>query len=62
MKIDGFIWVDEIIDEIEGKHGVQQYEVREVFINQPYFRFVDKGTIREKISMQQWDKQMVYVI
>lgn len=53
MKIDGFIWVDEIIDEIEGKHGVQQYEVREVFINQPYFRFVDKGAVQEKISMQQ---------
>lgn len=43
MKIDGFIWYDDIIEKIERKHNVQQYEVREIFANRPKFRFVEKG-------------------
>ena len=43
MKITEFLWVDEIIEKLEQKHNVQQYEIREVFANHPYFRFVEKG-------------------
>lgn len=43
MKIKGIIWFDEIIEKLRKKHNVQQNEVREVFSNKPYFRFVEKG-------------------
>ena len=43
MKIEGFIWYDSIIEKIEQKHSVYQYEVREIFVNRPQFRFVEKG-------------------
>jgi len=45
VKINGFIWIDEIIEKLEQKHHVQQYEVREVFARQPKFRFVEKGHV-----------------
>jgi hypothetical protein len=43
MKIVGFIWLDDIVQKLEEKHGVRQDEVREVFANRPQFRFVEKG-------------------
>ncbi len=43
MKIKGLIWFDDIIEKLERKHNVQQNEVREVLVNRPHFRFVEKG-------------------
>ncbi len=43
MKIKGLIWLDEIIEKIILKHNVMPSEVKEVFANQPYFRFIEKG-------------------
>ena len=43
MKIIGFIWYEKIIEKLEQKHNVQQYEVREVFSNNPKFRYIEKG-------------------
>ena len=43
LEITGFIWYEKVIEKIEQKHNVQQYEVREVFTNRPQFRFVEKG-------------------
>ncbi|MCE8423987.1 MAG: BrnT family toxin [Candidatus Methanoperedens sp.] len=43
MKINGLIWYEKIIEKLEQKHNVQQYEVREVFTNNPMFRYVEKG-------------------
>ena len=43
MKIEGFIWLEDIVEKLVQKHGVQQQEVREVFVNLPQFRFVEKG-------------------
>ncbi len=43
MKVTGFIWHEKIIEKLERKHKVQRNEVREVFANYPYFRFVEKG-------------------
>ena len=43
MKIEHIVWLEEIIEKLDRKHNVQQYEVREVLDNEPYFRFVEKG-------------------
>lgn len=43
MKIEGIIWLDQIVDKLISKHSVETYEVEEVFIEKPRFRFVEKG-------------------
>lgn len=43
MKIEGLIWLDEVLEKIERKHNVKKNEVREVFAKKPQFRFVEKG-------------------
>ena len=43
MKVNGFIWFDDIVQKLQSKHGVEQQEVRELFDNRPNFRFVEKG-------------------
>ncbi len=43
LKINGLIWYEKIIDKLERKHNVQQYEVHEVFTSIPMFRYVEKG-------------------
>jgi uncharacterized DUF497 family protein len=43
MKIKGIVWLEQVIEKLERKHGVSQNEVREVFANSPHFRFVEKG-------------------
>jgi uncharacterized protein len=43
LKITGFIWLEDIVEKLSQKHGVQREEVREVFTNRPHFRFVEKG-------------------
>jgi hypothetical protein len=43
LKIEGIIWIDEIIDKPAIKHNVSQNEVLEILISQPYSRFIEKG-------------------
>ena len=43
MTIKGSIWFDDIIEKLLRKHNVTQNEVREVLVNNPHFRFVEKG-------------------
>lgn len=43
MKIKSLIWLDDIIAKLEQKHLVQEDEVEQVFANQPWFRFAEKG-------------------
>src|SRR5205085_6743877 len=43
MKINGIIWLEDIVEKLERKHAVGQEEVRQVFANSPRFRFVEKG-------------------
>ncbi|MCZ7624799.1 MAG: hypothetical protein C3F12_11560 [Candidatus Methylomirabilota bacterium] len=43
MKISGIIWLPEILDKIDRKHGVAQDEVREILKGSSHFRFVEKG-------------------
>ena len=45
MVIKGFIWVADIIDKIEGKHGLTVSEVESVFNWKPIFSKIEKGHI-----------------
>ena len=43
MKIQGIIWLDDIIEKIIKKHNVKQNEIIEVLKNKPLFRYIEKG-------------------
>ncbi len=52
MKIEGIIWLKNIVDKISSKHGVKPYEVEEVLENRPKIKFVEKG---------EWEGEDVYL-
>ena len=43
LKVDTIIWLENIVNKINVKHGVNRNEVIEVLENKPYFLFVEKG-------------------
>lgn len=43
MRIDEIIWLQQFVEKLAIKHGVEKTEVEEVLANRPYFRFVSKG-------------------
>lgn len=43
MRIEELIWLDEIIEKLAIEERVAPYEVEEVLLNKPEFRFVEKG-------------------
>ncbi len=43
MRIDGFIWLPDIINKLARKHHLDQDEVEEVFFNQARYWFVERG-------------------
>lgn len=43
LRIDGLIWLDDIVHKLATKHHVEKSEVRELLSNLPSFRFVEKG-------------------
>ena len=43
MRINGFVWLPDIVDKIEHKHHLDQDEVEEVFFNRPRYSFVERG-------------------
>ena len=43
MKIEGFIWLEDVIEKLLDKHRVSQSEVEEMFSNSPKYRFAEKG-------------------
>jgi uncharacterized protein len=43
MKIDGVIWLRDIVDKLARKHEVDPEEVEEALNNRPRIRFVEKG-------------------
>ena len=49
MRINGIIWLRDVIDKLAFKHRVEQEEVEEVFDNRPKFRFLEKVSAREKM-------------
>ena len=46
MRIEGFIWLEDIVDKLAWKHQVTTDEVEEVFANKPHFRYIAKGRKR----------------
>lgn len=46
MRIEGIIWMRDVVDKLVLKHSVETYEVEEVFDNNCKFRFVEKGDQR----------------
>jgi len=43
MKIEGVVWIREVVDKLDFKHQVETDEVEEVLRNKPKFRFMEKG-------------------
>jgi len=43
MKIEGIIWLRDVVNKLVFKHHVETHEVEEVFNSQPKFRFIEKG-------------------
>jgi uncharacterized DUF497 family protein len=43
QRIDGVIWLEEIVEKLWRKHRVREAEVVEVLSNRPRFRFVERG-------------------
>jgi uncharacterized DUF497 family protein len=43
MRINGIIWLEDILEKLERKHAVKQEEVRQLFARSPRFRFVERG-------------------
>ena len=46
MIIDGFIWLCDIIDKLESKHGVRIHEAENIFTLKPFFSKIEKGHIK----------------
>ena len=43
MRIDEIIWLQQFVEKLATKHGVEKTEVEEVLTNCPRFRFASKG-------------------
>jgi len=43
MRIEGIIWLRDVVDKLVSKHQVETYEVEEVFSGKPKIRFVETG-------------------
>ena len=43
MRIEGIIWLEEIVEKLWRKHRVTEAEVEEVLQNRPRFRFAENG-------------------
>jgi len=46
MIIEGFIWLTDIVDKIESKHGVTISEAENIFTGKPFFSRIEKGHIK----------------
>lgn len=46
MKIEGVIWLRDVVDKLAFKHHVEIDEVEEVLNGKPKFHFVEKGERR----------------
>jgi len=53
MKIDDIIWLQKIVDKLETKHHISQEEVEQVFVNNPQYRFLEKGKIEGEMDKKE---------
>jgi energy-converting hydrogenase A subunit M len=49
MKIEGVIWLRDVVDKLAFKHHVETDEVEEVLNGKPKFHFVEKESERAKM-------------
>ena len=56
MKIEGIIWLNQIVDKLAFKHQVETFEVEESLDGKPKFRFVEKATEKMKMFIWLWVK------
>lgn len=43
MKLEGVVWLRNIVEKLAFKHHVETYEVEQTLHNKPKIRFVEKG-------------------
>jgi len=43
MRIEGILWLRDVVDKLASKHQVETYEVEEAINSKPKIRFVEKG-------------------
>ncbi len=43
MRVEEFIWLEDIVEKLQGKHAVEVHEVVETLSTRPLFRFLEKG-------------------
>jgi len=43
LKIEGIIWLRDIVDKLAFKHHLEPHEVEQVLSSKPKIRFVEKG-------------------
>jgi hypothetical protein len=48
MKLEGTIWLRDIVDKLAFKHHVEPNEVQQMLNNRPKIRFVEKGERKVK--------------
>ncbi|MBN1103188.1 MAG: BrnT family toxin [Deltaproteobacteria bacterium] len=46
MIIEGFIWITDIVDKLDAKHGVSVAEVESAFTGEPFFSRIQKGKVK----------------
>ncbi len=46
MRIDSFVWLEDIVEKLAAKHRVTPDEVEQVFDNRPAVRRMNKGHFR----------------
>jgi hypothetical protein len=48
MKIEGVVWLRDIVDKLAFKHRVETDEVEQLLNGRPKFRFVEKGERKDE--------------
>ena len=48
MRIEGVIWLRDIVDKLAVKHHVEPHEVEQVLNNKPRIRFIEKGECKDE--------------
>jgi uncharacterized protein len=43
VRVSGLIWLEDIVEKLERKHGVREEEVVQTLGNAPHIRFVESG-------------------
>jgi len=54
--IEGFIWLSDIVDKIESKHGVTVHEAENIFTDKPFLVKLRKDILRVRIFIEYWGK------